>query len=227
MSSANMRARIPRSRSSPTSLSPHIGCGLRTACLRRPVCTVTCGICDIRRCPAEADAADFRSPRLRTIPRLRSNSIWALPGQYTVRLTVDGKSYTQPLTLKMDPRVKTTAYGLQLQFRLSKELYDDIVAAHEALAEIRAMHSQDPRLAELAGAGGGGGRGGRGAVAAGPDSLNSVVGALGALMQALQSADVTPTTQEVAAVANRREALAKLIGQWIVLKAELGGKKPQ
>jgi hypothetical protein len=25
-------------------------------------------------------------------------------GQYTVRLTVDGQSYTQPVTLKPDPR---------------------------------------------------------------------------------------------------------------------------
>jgi len=30
----------------------------------------------------------------------------ALPGRYTVKLTVGGKSYTQPLTLKMDPRMK-------------------------------------------------------------------------------------------------------------------------
>jgi photosystem II stability/assembly factor-like uncharacterized protein len=30
----------------------------------------------------------------------------ALPGTYTVKLTVDGKSYTQPLTVKMDPRAK-------------------------------------------------------------------------------------------------------------------------
>ena len=26
------------------------------------------------------------------------------PGQYTVRLTVDGKSYTQPVVVKPDPR---------------------------------------------------------------------------------------------------------------------------
>src|SRR5215468_2806597 len=30
----------------------------------------------------------------------------SLPGMYTVRLTVNGKSYTQPLKLKMDPRAK-------------------------------------------------------------------------------------------------------------------------
>jgi hypothetical protein len=29
-----------------------------------------------------------------------------LPGTYTVKLTVGGKSYTQPLIVKMDPRAR-------------------------------------------------------------------------------------------------------------------------
>ena len=56
---------------------------------------------------------------------------WAPPGQYTVKLTVDGKSYTQPLTLKMDPRVTTPALGLAQQFTLSKQLYDGIIDGAE------------------------------------------------------------------------------------------------
>src|SRR5207245_10850462 len=32
---------------------------------------------------------------------------WALPGKYAVKLTVDGKSYTQPIVVKMDPRITT------------------------------------------------------------------------------------------------------------------------
>ena len=35
-----------------------------------------------------------------------------LPGTYRVRLTVDGRSQTQPLTVKMDPRVHTSAADL-------------------------------------------------------------------------------------------------------------------
>jgi len=30
----------------------------------------------------------------------------AAPGSYTVKLTVNGKSYTQPLIVKADPRVR-------------------------------------------------------------------------------------------------------------------------
>ena len=36
----------------------------------------------------------------------RGGAPLVLPGVYTVRLTVAGKSYTQPLVVKMDPRTK-------------------------------------------------------------------------------------------------------------------------
>ncbi|HEX7939255.1 MAG TPA: hypothetical protein VF483_09715, partial [Gemmatimonadaceae bacterium] len=47
-----------------------------------------------------------------------------LPGHYQVRLTVNGKTLTQPLTVKMDPRISATAADLTLQFTLSKRVYD-------------------------------------------------------------------------------------------------------
>ena len=47
-----------------------------------------------------------------------------MPGTYTVRLTVGGKSIEQPLVVKMDPRVTTPAAGLEQQFKLSMECYD-------------------------------------------------------------------------------------------------------
>ena len=47
-----------------------------------------------------------------------------LPGRYTVRLSVNGKTMTQPLVVKMDPRVAASAADLALQFRLSKQVYD-------------------------------------------------------------------------------------------------------
>jgi hypothetical protein len=159
------------------------------------------------------------------------NSIWAAPGKYTVRLTVDGKAYSQPLTLTMDPRVKTPPVGLQQQFTISKALYDDVVAAQKALAQLRGIRTQSgaapfaQQLTALEGSPGGG-PGGRGAAPAGPDSLNSVAGALGALMTTLQSADVTPTTQLASAVADRRAAMARLMQRWIALKAEIHAKAP-
>jgi hypothetical protein len=49
---------------------------------------------------------------------------WAPPAEYSVALTGNGKTYTQPLTLKMDPRVKASAADVAEQFALSKQLYD-------------------------------------------------------------------------------------------------------
>jgi photosystem II stability/assembly factor-like uncharacterized protein len=46
----------------------------------------------------------------------------ALPGTYTVRLTADGKTYTAPFTVKMDPRVKTSIAGLEKKFQLETRL---------------------------------------------------------------------------------------------------------
>ncbi|MDQ6860816.1 MAG: glycoside hydrolase, partial [Verrucomicrobiota bacterium] len=48
---------------------------------------------------------------------------WAMPGEYRVTLTAAGKSYTQPLTVKMDPRVKASPADLAMQFDLSSKLY--------------------------------------------------------------------------------------------------------
>ena len=52
-----------------------------------------------------------------------ATSPWAPPGNYTVMLTVGGKTFSQPLTIEMDPRVKTSAADLQQQFNLSWKLY--------------------------------------------------------------------------------------------------------
>src|SRR6185295_14191316 len=46
-----------------------------------------------------------------------------LPGNYTVKLTANGQSQTQPLVVKMDPRVKTLPAGLERQFKYSMDAY--------------------------------------------------------------------------------------------------------
>jgi hypothetical protein len=37
-------------------------------------------------------------------PGMRPSAPGLSPGEYTVRLTVDGQAYTQPVTIKPDPR---------------------------------------------------------------------------------------------------------------------------
>ena len=49
---------------------------------------------------------------------------WAPAGRYTVRLTVGGQRYTQPLVLRLDPRVRTSTAGLAELATLSRATYE-------------------------------------------------------------------------------------------------------
>ncbi|HXD47662.1 MAG TPA: hypothetical protein VN600_02740, partial [Gemmatimonadaceae bacterium] len=70
------------------------------------------------------------------------NAPWAPPGSYTVRLTADGKSYTQPLVLELDPRVNTPAAGLAQLASLTRQLYDAAAADHAAYEQARTLAGQ-------------------------------------------------------------------------------------
>ncbi len=149
-----------------------------------------------------------------------------MPGTYTVRLTANATSVTQPLTVVMDPRVKTTAEGLAQQFALSKEMYDGIVSAQNALERVRSIRGQirerqksaantpltndlaslDKTAAAVEGESGGGEFGPPQRVEV--ESLNSISASMRSLLGVLQGADVAPATQTVAAVEDRRRALA-------------------
>lgn len=48
--------------------------------------------------------------------------VTALPGPYMVKLTVEGRSYSQALTLKMDPRITTSPDELRKQFNAATEI---------------------------------------------------------------------------------------------------------
>jgi photosystem II stability/assembly factor-like uncharacterized protein len=87
-----------------------------------------------------------------------ATSPWVAPGNYSVVLTVDGKNFTQPLTVQMDPRVKTSAAELREQFALSWQLYqvrltlapigkkfDDI---NEQLTKLKARAAERPDVTE-------------------------------------------------------------------------------
>ena len=52
------------------------------------------------------------------------NSPWVAPGVYTVRLTANGKTLTQPITIKLDPRVKITPEVQQI-FTLTTQMEND------------------------------------------------------------------------------------------------------
>src|SRR5262249_3596962 len=67
---------------------------------------------------------------------------WAVPGEYQIKLTVDGRSVTQPLTLKMDPRIRTPIAGLRRQFAISMQLKQALDQERAAIDELRAMRRE-------------------------------------------------------------------------------------
>ncbi len=67
---------------------------------------------------------------------------WVLPGRYVVRLTVDGRSSTQPLTVRLDPRLRVGAGALAQQFALAGRLVDALRRDSAALERVRSLRQE-------------------------------------------------------------------------------------
>lgn len=78
---------------------------------------------------------------------------WVLPGHYTVKLTVGGKSYTQPLVVKMDPRIQTSLDGLRKQYEMQMGAVQGMNETFAALKEVRALRAKLKERAAKAGPG--------------------------------------------------------------------------
>jgi hypothetical protein len=163
---------------------------------------------------------------------------WVLPGRYVVRLTAVGKTVEQPLTVKMDPRVKAPAEVLARQHELSMQCYGDVRQARETLARLRKLRSQieerkakawpgeladalaalDRKAAALEGT-----ERRRGEKpAAGPrqPTLAGLAGESQRLQDVLQGADAEPTTQAATACADAHKSLRDLLGRWDELSGQ-------
>jgi photosystem II stability/assembly factor-like uncharacterized protein len=169
----------------------------------------------------------------RTYPDV--NAPWAPPGAYTVRLTADGRSYTQPLTLRLDPRVKTSATDLARLAALSREMYDGAKVTHAAYTRARALTEQldklqgsdvvafraqvdsvAPARVRDGQAGFPGAR--RGTPATAAPTLESATSALMVAAMAMQGADVAPTASQIAAAERARAQSRIVLARWNALE---------
>jgi len=66
----------------------------------------------------------------------------AAPGVYSVRLKVDGRPFTQPLTLVSDPRVPATDADLQLSVKTLLRIRDNISHASDSINQIEWLRKQ-------------------------------------------------------------------------------------
>jgi photosystem II stability/assembly factor-like uncharacterized protein len=116
----------------------------------------------------------------RNTPRTPVGS-WALPGTYRVRLTVEGVTRTEPLTVRLDPRVKTSAADIKLQYDTSRAIDAALRRVSEAIAAKRGS----------------------------ADTLGRVQGQLIQLFGILEATDAAPTSQTLAAVKETLAAAAQ------------------
>ncbi len=78
--------------------------------------------------------------------------VLAVPGSYIVKFTANGKSSTQPLTIKLDPRVKAPPDALARQFGLASKLVERLGEVSMALQQAGDIRKQiDARKKEAGG----------------------------------------------------------------------------
>jgi photosystem II stability/assembly factor-like uncharacterized protein len=160
---------------------------------------------------------------------------WALPGNYTVKLTVDGKSYSRQLTLIMDPRIKTSAEDLAKQHEMEMGAVEGMDESLEELQQVQSARAQlkdvaskakgklaeqidalDRQCAELQGATQ---SGFFGLPPSGkrPETLSTLNQHFAAILATAASADATPTTQATGVYHELDDASTALRKRWNAL----------
>jgi photosystem II stability/assembly factor-like uncharacterized protein len=161
----------------------------------------------------------------------QATSPWVTPGDYSVVLTVNGKSFTQPLSVKMDPRVKASAADLAQQFELSKGLYElrpSLETMNNSLGRLGVEIGKTKALA------------GQNAVTAQLDVVNKklqeiaglprprasatlsleLLEKLQSLFRSLQEVDAAPTPVLRAAVADLQRESKSIMARWQAIGAQ-------
>jgi len=160
----------------------------------------------------------------------QATSPWVMPGNYTVKLTANGQTFSQPLIIKMDPRVKITLTDLQKQHDFSLICYEGRKQAMQSLEEIGKVMTQvkklmlsskisnpqlikdfDSKLSALEGSGG--------RRAAAEASFNSLNNSFSSLFYILDEADAPPTEQASEAIPKLQVSLQQLAEQWKSMKS--------
>ncbi|MBV9960291.1 MAG: glycoside hydrolase [Acidobacteria bacterium] len=156
---------------------------------------------------------------------------WVMPGEYEAVLTIDGKRYTQPLTVKMDPRVKASTSDLLRQFELSRQLYDEWLQLEPLDERLGVLSAELTSLRA---------RVGEGTVAAQIDALNKklqelaeagnrrpgtplklgVLTRLQTLFTIIQTVDAAPTAQVAAAVMAIQREVLTLTERWRAIETQ-------
>ncbi len=140
---------------------------------------------DLREAPPRSLQPDLPiSAVSHDTPRV-PDGVLVVPGRYTVRLNVDGRTVERPLVVAMDPRVAISRAALEQQYRLARELAAIVNRSYdENAAAVRAKH------------------------ATAADAFASLNSDAQALLDTVEGADAAPTLQAAAAARTLEGRLA-------------------
>jgi hypothetical protein len=183
------------------------------------------------------------------LPKGMRRSFWgpagplAAPGNYTVRLTASGKSRTQPLIIKLDPRVKAPQDALMRKFGLVSKLAARLGEVSMALRQIGDLGKQiDARTKEASGnselltalqelekkveaavepdGDADFGLFGQALPSKEHETLPQVEGALTRLLIIVDSSELGPTTDAATASVRWEEAAQETLARWAVFQRD-------
>jgi photosystem II stability/assembly factor-like uncharacterized protein len=171
--------------------------------------------------------------------RFGASGRWALPGEYTVKLIAAGQTYSQPLTVVIDPRVKVSPQDLQAQFAAAGQVEEMLGQVSEARQQANHLHQQlqqartaaaanqmvnasvdalDRKLTAMLGASTRGAGGGPGLASADFSSLEYVGRSLSTLAFSVNGAPAAPTHSDLTGIQNTRRILDSDLATWNQIK---------
>jgi photosystem II stability/assembly factor-like uncharacterized protein len=188
---------------------------------------------DLHYAPPKSVRSSFRGPA----------GPLAVPGKYTVKFTANGKSSTQPLTVELDPRVKTPQDALERQFSLASKLAARLGEVSMALQQAGDLRKQiDARKKEADGnteilaalqelekkvdamqepdRDAGFGLFGLSAPGREKEPLPHTAAALTGLLITVESADAGPATDAAVASEKWEEAAQETLARWAALQRD-------
>ncbi|MGH8293218.1 MAG: hypothetical protein ACRESA_07070, partial [Gammaproteobacteria bacterium] len=162
-----------------------------------------------------------------------AGGLWAVPGTYTLKLSVNGKTYSQPLTVREDPRVKVTTHELRQQFAFAQRVETTRVQVAEATHAVGSLLAQLAALkgkvsgklaaqvaaltAKLDAIGGIAPANPDNSVGVPPANLNNLAyldDAFATLARAVESADAAPTPDMRTGFTKQQKLLTPVMQQW-------------
>jgi hypothetical protein len=138
----------------------------------------------------------------------------ALPGVYSIQVTANGQTLTQPLLIEMDPRVRTSTAELARQFALSMKLVELLEQNFAVLLTVQAYQGDPDNVATKEKA------------RILEDRLREINADLATLYRIVEGVDAGPTSQVVAAASELTLKLERILKESEVLNADVTGVQP-